>query len=154
MGGRAAEEISLWRRKMSPRGTVLVIFDKATRLTRVMVTRYGFFGKRWVWSFMIWMKTKRRQKPKLVLLNAEVAKRIADSSYQRAKKLLTKQKKEHKLVAERLLEFETLTGEEVRNIVLHKRKPVRASKPQAAAAAAAAADKKNNSSNTTTTTLK
>jgi hypothetical protein len=50
------------------------------------------------------------------------------------------------------LEFETLTGEEVRNIVLHKRKPVRASKPQAAAAAAA--DKKNNSSNTTTTTLK
>jgi ATP-dependent Zn protease len=91
---------------------------------------------------------------KACIIDAEVAKRIADSSYQRAKKLLTKQKKEHKLVAERLLEFETLTGEEVRNIVLHKRKPVRASKPQAAAAAAAAADKKNNSSNTTTTTLK
>jgi hypothetical protein len=38
------------------------------------------------------------------------------------------------------LEFETLTGEEVRNIVLHKRKPVRAYKPQAAAAAAAASE--------------
>ncbi len=39
--------------------------------------------------------------------------------------LLKKHSKEHKLLAETLLEYETLTGEEVRDIILKGKKPDR-----------------------------
>jgi hypothetical protein len=39
--------------------------------------------------------------------------------------LLKKYSKEHKLLAETLLEYETLTGDEVRDIILHQKKPSR-----------------------------
>jgi hypothetical protein len=39
--------------------------------------------------------------------------------------LLKKHAKEHKLLAETLLEYETLTGDEVRDIILHHKKPNR-----------------------------
>ena len=41
------------------------------------------------------------------------------------KTLLKKHAKEHKLLAETLLEYETLTGDEVRDIVLNQKKPER-----------------------------
>jgi hypothetical protein len=39
--------------------------------------------------------------------------------------LLKKHAKEHKLLAETLLEYETLTGDEVRDIILKQQKPKR-----------------------------
>jgi hypothetical protein len=58
------------------------------------------------------------------LIDSEVRK-LTDAAYKRAKDLLTKHGKEHKLLAETLLEYETLTGDEVRDIVLNRRKPKR-----------------------------
>jgi hypothetical protein len=112
-----------WRKKLSlekkivTSGTSIVIFDKR-RGWQEPWSHGMAFRKRWVLSFMIWMKIGISAETR-ACIDAEV-KRITDSSYQRAKKLLTKHKKEHKLLAECLLKFETLTGEEVRNIVLHR----------------------------------
>ena len=47
----------------------------------------------------------------------EEVKKMTDSAYKRAKHLLTKYSWEHKLLAETLLEYETLTGDEVRDLV-------------------------------------
>jgi ATP-dependent metalloprotease len=135
MGGRVAEEIIFGEENVTSGASSDI--RQATRLARAMVTRYGFSKK--VGVVFHDLDENGTAAETRACIDAEV-KRITDSSYQRAKELLTKHKKEHKLLAECLLEFETLTGEEVRNIVLHKRKPVRAYKPQAAAAAAAASE--------------
>merc|ERR1712218_245158 len=53
-------------------------------------------------------------------IDSEV-KRLTDDAYKRAKDILKKHSKEHHLLAETLLEFETLTGEEVRDIIFKKK---------------------------------
>ena len=58
------------------------------------------------------------------IIDSEI-KRLIDSSYQRAKELLKKYSKEHHLLAETLLQYETLTGEEVRDLLLNGKKPSR-----------------------------
>lgn len=57
----------------------------------------------------------------------EEVKRLTRASYERATTLLKKHSKEHKLLAETLLEYETLTGDEVRDLVLKGKKPDRPS---------------------------
>ena len=52
-------------------------------------------------------------------------KQLTEDSYQRAKDLLKKHAKEHHLLAETLLEYETLTGDEVGDIILKGKKPKR-----------------------------
>ena len=50
---------------------------------------------------------------------------MTDAAYQRAKALLTKYSKQHQLLAQTLLEYETLTGEEVRDLIKKGKKPGR-----------------------------
>ena len=57
-------------------------------------------------------------------IDAEV-KKLCDSSYKRAKELLTKYAKQHHLLATTLLEYESLTGEEVRDLINKGIKPKR-----------------------------
>ncbi len=57
-------------------------------------------------------------------IDSEV-KNLTDSSYKRAKELLSKHSKVHHLLAETLLEYETLTGDEVRDIIHKRKKPSR-----------------------------
>jgi hypothetical protein len=58
------------------------------------------------------------------MLDVEV-KRMTDAAYDRAKDLQRKHSKEHHLLAETLLEYETLTGEEVRELIKRGVKPKR-----------------------------
>ena len=55
----------------------------------------------------------------------EEVKKLTDEAYQRAKDLLNNHSKVHHLLAESLLEYETLTGEEVRAIIKNGSKPKR-----------------------------
>ena len=57
-------------------------------------------------------------------IDAEV-RRLTSSAYERARTLMKKHSREHKLLAETLLEYETLTGDEVRELILHGKKPDR-----------------------------
>ena len=57
-------------------------------------------------------------------IDSEV-KSLTEASYKRAKDLLTKHAREHKLLAKTLMEYETLTGDEVRTLVLEGGKPDR-----------------------------
>jgi hypothetical protein len=50
-------------------------------------------------------------------------KKLTDSSYQRAKELLSKYKIEYQLLAGKLLEYVTLTGDEVRQLIHQDQKP-------------------------------
>lgn len=52
-------------------------------------------------------------------------KKLTSASYERAIHLLKKYSREHKLLAETLLEYETLTGEEVRELITKGNKPKR-----------------------------
>lgn len=57
-------------------------------------------------------------------------KKLTDQAYSRAKALLEKHRAEHQLLAETLLEYETLTGDEVRELVLKRVKPKRPAVPR------------------------
>merc|ERR1712151_1274047 len=52
-------------------------------------------------------------------------KRLTSQAYQRATNLLKKYSKEHHMLAETLLEYETLTGDEVRDLIKKGIKPKR-----------------------------
>merc|ERR1719232_958970 len=58
------------------------------------------------------------------LIDSEI-KKLLDESMNRSKKLLAKYEKQHHLLAETLLEYETLTGDEVRDIIHRGIKPNR-----------------------------
>ncbi len=107
MGGRVAEEIIFGEENVTSGASSDI--RQATRLARAMVTRYGFSEK--VGVVFHYLDENGTAAETRACIDAEV-ERITDSSYQRAKELLTKHKKEHKLLAECLLEFEMLTGEE------------------------------------------
>jgi cell division protease FtsH len=62
------------------------------------------------------------------LLDAEV-KAFVDEGYLRAQTLIRDNKDKMKMIAEALLEFETLTGAEIKDIVNHGKMPVRAEMP-------------------------
>ena len=55
----------------------------------------------------------------------EEVKRMTEGAYERAKELLRKHSREHHLLAETLLEYETLTGDEVRALITTGQKPKR-----------------------------
>jgi Peptidase family M41 len=55
----------------------------------------------------------------------EEVRKLTHAAYQRATDLLIKYGEEHKLLAETLLEYETLTGDEVRELVKKRIKPNR-----------------------------
>ncbi len=62
------------------------------------------------------------------LLDSEV-KAFVDEGYARAQTLIRDNKDKMKMIAEALLEFETLTGAEIKDIVNHGKMPVRAEMP-------------------------
>ncbi len=107
MGGRAAEELIFGADHVTSGAES--DFSQATQLAEAMVTRYGMSEKLGKVSY-----DKQSESPETrARIEAEV-KQLLDDSYTRAKKLLvTKQKELHNL-AGALLEYETLTGDQVR----------------------------------------
>jgi len=121
MGGRIAEELIFGYDKVTSGASSDI--DVATKMARAMVTRYGlsdalgplayaenegevFLGHSVTRQQNVSEDTARK-------IDHEV-RRIVEASYAVAKKILTEQLEALKLVANGLLEYETLTGEEIK----------------------------------------
>lgn len=122
MGGRAAEEI-IFGREEATSGAMSDI-QNATRIARNMVTKYGFSEEIGLVHHGGNTGEEHASDETRNRIDAEV-KRLTDASYQRARDLLTKYHKQHHLLATTLLDYETLTGDEVRDLIRNGVKPKR-----------------------------
>ena len=128
MGGRVAEEIKFGKENITS-GAASDI-EQATKLARAMVTRWGFsdelgrvaYGDNQEEVFLGHsvarhqnMSEETQQK-----IDAEV-RRLIDEAYSRAREILTERKKDWNALAEGLLEYETLSGEEIRQLLAGKK---------------------------------
>ncbi|MDZ4693273.1 ATP-dependent zinc metalloprotease FtsH [Terricaulis sp.] len=120
MGGRVAEELHFGKDKVTS-GAASDI-SAATRLARMMVTRWGYSDELGFVSYgdngddvFLGMQVGRTQnvaEATAQKIDAEV-KRLVDLGYNEAKRILTDKAEEHKRLAEALLEYETLSGDEI-----------------------------------------
>lgn len=131
MGGRIAEELKFGKENITSGASSDI--EQATKLARAMVTRWGFsdklgqvaYGENQEEVFLghSVARTQNVSEETAQLIDAEVRKLI-DDAYTHARTILTKKKKEWIAIAEGLLEYETLTGEEIKALMAGK-KPAR-----------------------------
>ncbi|MBX3162737.1 MAG: ATP-dependent zinc metalloprotease FtsH [Deltaproteobacteria bacterium] len=119
MGGRVAEEI-VFGQKTTGAGNDI---ERATELARSMVTEWGMSdafgplnfssgGKQEVFLGRDFSSGDRHSEDTAQRIDAEI-RRIVTSQYERAMKILTEHRKELEQVAESLLEYETLDGDDI-----------------------------------------
>ncbi|EEH12102.1 ATP-dependent zinc metalloprotease FtsH [Wolbachia endosymbiont of Muscidifurax uniraptor] len=121
MGGRAAEELIFGYDKVTSGASSDI--KQASDLSRAMVTKCGMSDK----IGPIYHNREQTMhgseiisEDTLKLIDEEV-KKVVSSCYEKAKEILTKHKKGLDLIAENLLEFETLTGDEIKDILNGKK---------------------------------
>ncbi|RMD49228.1 MAG: AAA family ATPase, partial [Alphaproteobacteria bacterium] len=122
MGGKVAEELVFGPDQVTS-GAASDI-QQVTRIARAMVTQYGMSEKlgnidyaneresylgSWSAGSVISPETQK-------LIDEEV-KRIVDEGYETARKILIEHREEHERLAQGLLEYETLTGDEIRKVI-------------------------------------
>jgi len=131
MGGRVAEEIKFGKENITS-GAASDI-EQATKLARAMITRWGFSDKLGQVAYgdnqeevFLGHSVARQQnisEETAQLIDAEV-RRLTDEAYAKATEILTEKKDGWIAIAEGLLEYETLSGEEIKAL-LDGRKPSR-----------------------------
>ena len=122
MGGRIAEEIVTGDISTGAAGDI----QQATNMARAMVTQWGMSeklgmvlygdGDEYVFLGKELAQGKTYSEQTAQEIDTEV-RRLVDEGYQRAKKLIDDHKKELELIANALLEYETLDGQQVEDIV-------------------------------------
>ncbi|MBX3579070.1 MAG: ATP-dependent zinc metalloprotease FtsH [Rhizobiaceae bacterium] len=131
MGGRVAEEFKFGKENITS-GAASDI-QQATKLARAMVTQWGFSDKlghvaygdnqEEVFLGHSVARTQNVSEDTAQIIDAEV-RRLIDEAYTFARTILTKKKKEWIAIAEGLLEYETLSGEEIKALIAGQ-KPAR-----------------------------
>ncbi|RST84946.1 ATP-dependent metallopeptidase FtsH/Yme1/Tma family protein [Aquibium carbonis] len=131
MGGRVAEEMKFGKENITSGASSDI--DQATKLARAMVTRWGFsdklghvaYGENQEEVFLghSVARTQNVSEETAQIIDAEV-RRLIDEAYVEATRILTEYNKEWIAIAEGLLEYETLSGEEIRQL-LAGNKPTR-----------------------------
>ena len=124
MGGRVAEELKFGKENITSGASSDI--DQATKLARAMVTRWGFSDKLGRVAYgdnqeevFLGHSVARQQnvsEETAQIIDAEV-RRLIDEAYVTARGILTGKKKEWTAIAEGLLEYETLSGDEIRQIM-------------------------------------
>ncbi len=124
MGGRVAEEIIFGYDKVSSGASSDIQY--ATRLARAMVTKWGMsdalgpvdYGGDQQEVFLGHSFTQERSMSEATAakVDAEI-KRIVEEAHQRAKEILTHHEEGLHTLAKALLEYETLTGEEIKDLM-------------------------------------
>ncbi|MCT8997944.1 ATP-dependent zinc metalloprotease FtsH [Chelativorans intermedius] len=124
MGGRVAEELKFGKENITS-GAASDI-EQATKLARAMVTRWGFsdklgqvaYGENQEEVFLGHSVTRQQNMSEETQqkIDAEV-RRLIDEAYDKARSILTEKKKDWIAIAEGLLEYETLSGEEIQAII-------------------------------------
>jgi len=131
MGGRVAEEIKFGKENITS-GAASDI-EQATKLARAMITRWGFSDKLGQVAYgdnqeevFLGHSVARQQnisEETSQLIDAEV-RRLIEEAYTTAKQILTDKGEDWIVLAEGLLEYETLSGEEIKAL-LQGKKPTR-----------------------------
>lgn len=121
MGGRVAEELIFGHSKTTS-GAASDI-QQCTRVARAMVTQLGFSDKLGTVAYAdlnndpyAFAKPKTVSEETQQIIDAEV-RRLVQEGYDTAKRILTENKSELEILAQGLLEFETLSGEEIKNLL-------------------------------------
>ena len=127
MGGRVAEEIVFGEENVTSGAQSDI--DQATRLARAMVTRWGFSkelglvayedNQEEVFLGMAIAQRKNISEATAQKIDAEI-RRIVDEAYETARKILTEKRQDLETLAQGLLEYETLTGEEIKDLLAGK----------------------------------
>jgi len=122
MGGRVAEELVFGKEETTSGASSDIA--NATNVARNMVTKFGFSEEIGLVRYGGSTGQEHASDETRNKIDTEV-KKLTDASFKRAKDLLTKYSKQHHLLAKTLLEYETLTGDEVRELVKKGVKPKR-----------------------------
>ena len=130
MGGRVAEEIIFGYDKVSTGagGGQGSDINQATSLARAMVTKYGMsdvlgpqeYGENEEEVFLGRSVARHQNVSEEVAkqIDSEIKKIISDG-YERAKKILNKEIDSLHLIAKSLIQYETLTGEEIKELIMN-----------------------------------
>ena len=137
MGGRIAEEIIFGHDKVTSGASSDI--DMVTKMAKNMVTKYGMstelgtiaYGENEEEVFLGRSVTKQQNMSEETAkkIDAEV-KKIVDKGYERARKVLTEKIDDLHKIAKALLVYETLSGDEIRDLILKDIKPTRSFKEE------------------------
>jgi len=137
MGGRIAEEIIFGYDKVTSGASSDI--DMVTKMAKSMVTKYGMstelgtiaYGENEEEVFLGRSVTKQQNMSEDTAkkIDAEV-KKIVDKGYERAKKILNEKIDDLHKIAKALLIYETLSGDEIRDLILKDIKPTRSFKEE------------------------
>jgi ATP-dependent metalloprotease len=114
MGGRVAEELIFGESEVTSGASS--DFEQATAVARAMVTKYGMSQQVGLVSYNYEDGGKSMSSETRLMIEQEV-KHFLENAYNNAKTILTKHNKELHALANALLEHETLTGAQIKNIL-------------------------------------
>ncbi len=124
MGGRVAEELTFGKENITSGASSDI--QQATKLARAMVTQWGFsdqlgqvaYGENQQEVFLGHSVTQSKNvsEDTAQKIDNEV-RRLIDEAYEDARKILTEKHDAFVATAEGLLEYETLSGDEIKNLV-------------------------------------
>ncbi|GAA0649182.1 ATP-dependent zinc metalloprotease FtsH [Brevundimonas lenta] len=123
-GGRVAEELIFGKENVTSGASSDI--EQATKLARAMVTRWGFseklgtvaYGENQEEVFLghSVSRTQNISEETARTIDAEV-KALVTSGWDEARKILTEKAEDHEKLSQALLEFETLSGEEIKDLL-------------------------------------
>ena len=130
MGGRIAEELIFGHDKVTSGASSDI--DMVTKMAKNMVTRYGMSkelgplayaeNEEEVFLGRSVTRTQNMSEETSKKVDSEV-KKIVEAGYERAKKVLTEKIDDLHKIAKALLVYETLTGDEIRDLILKNINP-------------------------------
>jgi cell division protease FtsH len=128
MGGRVAEELVFGREKVTSGASSDI--EQATRLARMMVTRWGLsealgtvsYGENQdeVFLGMSVSRTQNASEATVQKIDTEI-RRFVEDGYNQATRILTEKRADLEALAKGLLEFETLSGDEIQDLLKGKK---------------------------------
>jgi cell division protease FtsH len=128
MGGRVAEELIFGREKVTSGASSDI--EQATRLARMMVTRWGLsealgtvsYGENQdeVFLGMSVSRTQNASEATVQKIDTEI-RRFVENGYNEATRILTEKRADLEALAKGLLEFETLSGDEIQDLLKGKK---------------------------------
>ncbi|WP_306253066.1 ATP-dependent zinc metalloprotease FtsH [Parvularcula sp. IMCC14364] len=124
MGGRVAEELKFGKDQVTSGASSDI--EQATKLARRMITQWGYsdelgfvaYGDNQDEVFLghSVSRTQNVSEETARKIDLEI-KRLVDEGFNTAKKIMTERREEWERLAEGLLEYETLTGEEIQKLL-------------------------------------
>ena len=128
MGGRVAEELVFGKEKVTSGASSDI--EQATRLARMMVTRWGLsealgtvsYGENQdeVFLGMSVSRTQNASEATVQKIDTEI-RRFVEEGYNQATRILTEKRADLEALAKGLLEYETLTGDEIIDLLKGKK---------------------------------